>query len=100
MRPVGPSDVAIAEWRGSAATLTTLTNEALGSSGALGIAPVEATVHWSIIGGQEGMTLLEGFSIGDENSGFGASAFTIAVSVYTISVIENAGRTASWIAKP
>jgi hypothetical protein len=58
--------------RGGTVNGATLTNEALGSSGALGIAPVGAPgtiVYWAIVGGQGGMTLLEGFSIGDENVG-------------------------------
>jgi hypothetical protein len=57
--------------RGGVWNGTTLADEALGSSGALGIAPVGApgtVVYWAIVGGQ-GMTLLEGFSIGDENVG-------------------------------
>jgi len=46
-----------------------LTGEALGSSGALGIAPVAAPgtiVYWSIIP-QPGTTALKGFAVGDES---------------------------------
>jgi hypothetical protein len=48
---------------------STLTGEALGSSGSVGIAPVGAPgaiVYWAIIGGQSGTGILEGFSVGDE----------------------------------
>jgi hypothetical protein len=50
----------------------TLTNEALGSSGPIGIAPVGAPgtiVYWSVIDGQSGYGELQGFSIGDETVG-------------------------------
>lgn len=46
-----------------------LSNEALGSSGSVGIAPVGAPgaiVYWAIIGGQSGTGILQGFSVGDE----------------------------------
>jgi hypothetical protein len=58
--------------RGGLLNGTTLTNEALGSSGAIGIAPVGAPgtiVYWAVVGGQSGMGLLKGFSIGDEDVG-------------------------------
>ena len=48
---------------------TTLSDEALGSSGSLGIAPVGAPgaiVYWAIVGGMSGTGILEGFSVGDE----------------------------------
>jgi len=48
----------------------TLSGEALGSSGALGIAPVGAPgaiVYWAIVGGMAGTGILEGFSVGDES---------------------------------
>jgi hypothetical protein len=58
--------------RGAIVNGTTLTDEALGSSGPLGIAPVGApgtVVYWAVIGGQGGNGLLQGFSIGDEDVG-------------------------------
>jgi hypothetical protein len=58
--------------RGGLLQGTTLTNEALGSSGPLGIAPVSAPgtiVYWSILNGQGGSAVLQGFSIGDETVG-------------------------------
>jgi hypothetical protein len=48
----------------------TLTNEAAGSSGAIGIAPVGAPgsiVYWAIVDGQSGAGVLKGFAIGDES---------------------------------
>jgi hypothetical protein len=53
-------------------TSTTLTNEALGSSGPIGIAPVSAPgtiVYWAILNGQSGSADLKGFSVGDETVG-------------------------------
>lgn len=47
-----------------------LTNESLGSSGALGVAPVGAPgtiVYWAIVGNMSGTGVLKGFSIGDES---------------------------------
>lgn len=59
--------------RGGILNGTTITNEALGSSGNLGIAPVGAPgsiVFWAVVGNSEsGASLLQGFSIGDENVG-------------------------------
>jgi hypothetical protein len=58
--------------RGGLLNGATVTNEALGSSGAIGIAPVGAPgtiVYWAVVGGQGGMGLLKGFSIGDEDVG-------------------------------
>ncbi len=56
-------------------TGTTLTQEALGSSGTIGIAPVGAPgsiVYWAIVdymgqSGQGGTGVLDGFSVGDES---------------------------------
>jgi hypothetical protein len=47
-----------------------LTNEATGSTGAIGIAPVGAPgsiVYWAIVDGQSGSGVLKGFAIGDES---------------------------------
>jgi hypothetical protein len=58
--------------RGGLLSGTMLANEALGSSGAIGIAPVSAPgtiVYWAVVGGQSGMGLLKGFRIGDEDVG-------------------------------
>jgi hypothetical protein len=58
--------------RGGLLNGTTLTNEALGSSGPIGIAPVGAPgtiVYWSIVNGQSGYGELQGFAIGDETVG-------------------------------
>jgi hypothetical protein len=55
--------------RGASWTGTTLTEEALGSTGPLAIAPVSApgtVVYWAILGGEGGAGLLKGFTIGDE----------------------------------
>jgi hypothetical protein len=55
--------------RGGVLTGSTLTGEALGSSGPLGIAPVSAPgtiVYWSIIP-TPGTTALKGFAVGDES---------------------------------
>jgi hypothetical protein len=49
---------------------TTLSGEALGSTGSLGIAPVAAPgtiVYWAIVNGEGGTGVLKGFRIGDES---------------------------------